>query len=531
MGKFSSALSRFGRGLRNIATSDTTKKIISSAGSALGRAVESEVGQKVIAGVVQGVAEAALTDTDAGQAIKKAIIGNVLGLHDTPIDPLNPTEQILNNKLTHLQKEVKSTQALEHISEKVEQKLAAEIETIKDVVKNENKVNSAEQDQVKALDVSMKSMIEITEHESRNLQELQDALLKESRARTREETKMVDALKANFASMSNVVKTEREALIEEAMEQTIDIGGEIAEHLAAEVPFIGDGIAAGMATARGTMQIYKLAKIISKLTGVDVSHTELPAIAPNTVEVLLTNETISDSCLQKVVLAKMRHGDEVQKELAHLNEVVNEEIQRKTIDESLRTGSSETTIHHNLRSNYHVPKHKRPGIHIFTAPYDSDYVVIFLIVAPYSQHKACVVCFDFFVDYVMIQDITHGGTKIHKGPKGGALVNFKAACKEFFRESARQIGTTHMHTERMNRSVGTEPLYITSVGHPYSYSQTRRNAEIICRNAEIQRHILRGPLSMQRKTVLNAIQHGVTLVSGSRSRSVQQGGRRPQLQS
>ncbi|BCB92312.1 VP5 [Yonaguni orbivirus] len=531
MGKFSSALSRFGRGIRNIATSETTKKLVAGAGSTLMRVAESEIGQKIVAGVVQGVAEAAITDADAGTSIKKAIIGNVLGLHDAPIDPLNPTEQQLNQKIAYLQKEIKSNQALEHISEKVEEKMLVDIEKIKAAVKNENKITLEEQNQVEALDISMRSMMEIAEHEGRSLQELQDALMKESRARTRNETKMVDALRANFSSMSNAIKTEREALIEEAMEQTIDIGGEIAEHLAAEVPFVGEGIATGMATARGTMQIYKLAKIISKLTGLDVTHAELPAIAPNTVDTLLTNETITDACLQKVVLAKMKQVEEISKELTHLNEVVNEEVKKKVVDESLRTGSADTTIHHGMRSNYHVPKHKRPGIHIFTAPYDSDYVVIFLIVAPYSQHKACVVCFDFLVDYVMIQDITHGGTRMHKGPKGGALANFKAACKEFFKESARHIGTTHMHTERMNRSIGSEPIYVTSVGYPYSYSITRRNAEMICRNAEIQKHILRGPLAMQRKTVLNAIMHGVTLVSGSRSRSIQQGTRRPLLQS
>nr|QRW41809.1 MAG: VP5 [Lobuck virus] len=522
MGKFSSALSRFGRGIRNIATSDLTKKIVSGAGSVLMKAAESDVGQKVIAGVVQGVAESSLTEIDAGSAIKRAIVGNVLGIHETPIDPLNPTEQMLNNKVVQLQKEIKSTQALEEISEKVEEKLITQIENLKDAVKKEAKIANGEQNQVQALDLSMKSMIEITEHETRSLQELQDALLKEARARTRDETKMVENLRANFQSMSNVIKTEREALIEEAMEQTIDIGGEVAEHLAAEVPFVGESIATGMATARGTMQIYKLAKIISKLTGVEMSHTEIPAISSATVETLLTNENINDNSLQKVVLAKMKQVEEIHRELTHLNEVVCEEIQKRTVDESLRTGSMDTTIHHSLRSNYHVPKQKRPGIHVFTAPYDSDYVVIFLIVAPYSQHKACVVCFDLLVDYVMMQDISHGGTRIHKGPKGGALQNFKAACKEFFRESARHVGSSVMHTERMNRSLGGEPMYITSVPYPYSYSQTRKNAELICRNAEIQRHLLRGPLAIQRKTILNGIQHGVHLISGSKSRSVQQ---------
>ncbi|AGX89724.1 VP5 [Mobuck virus] len=523
MGKFSSALARFGRGIKNVATSDTMKRIASTAGTAIMKAAESEVGQKVIAGVVQGVAEAAITDVEVGGAIKKAIIGNVVGVHELPVDPLNPTEQELNNKLRNLQREIKSTQALEQINQEAEAKLANNIEKLREVLLKESKITRSEQNQVEALDISMRSMIELTEHEARGLQELQDALIKEARARTRDETKMVEALKANYLSMSNVVKTEREALIEEAMEQTIDIGGEIAEHLAAEVPFIGEGIATGMATARGTMQIYKLATIISKLTGVDVRHAELPAISPIAIDTLLTTDNINEGALQKIVLAKIKQVEDVHKELVHLNEVVNEEIQRKSADESLKTGSADTTIHHTLRSNYHIPRNKRPGIHVFTAPYDSDYVLMFLINSPYSQHRACLVCFDLLIDYVMMQDISHGGTKLHKGPKGGNLVNFKAAYKEFFRESARNAGSSTMHSERMSRSAGNEPLYVTSLHYPYSYTHTRKNAEIICRNQDVQKHLLRGPLAMQRKAILNAIQHGVTIVTGSRSRSVQQG--------
>nr|QNH88367.1 VP5 [Peruvian horse sickness virus] len=525
MGKITNTLSRLGRGFKNILTSDTTKRVVSGIGTTIAKVAESEIGQRAIGGVVQGIAEATLTDSDYSSAIKKAVIGNVLQIHDEPVDPLNPTEQKLSKKLNTLEREVNHVQLLERQSEKVEEKLAARIEKVKTALQKEGKILNEEENQMELLDTSVQSMLEIAEHENKNLAELNDALLKESRARTLVENRLVEAMKQNFRTMSNVVKAEKDALIEEALEQTIDIGGDISEHLAAEVPFIGESIASGMATARGVMQVYKLGQLISKLTGINIEHTEVPAISPVLVETLLTEPTVNDAILQKVVYSKLKHVEEVKNELEHLSQNVFNELVKKAKDDNLHLESSDTVIHHSTRSNYHVTTTRRPGAHIYTAPFDSDYIVIILVVSPYHQHRAFVLCVDLLNDFIMFQDVSHGGTRVHKGVRPTGFPSFRNAIKDFFKESARNVMSTRMHSERMQRGVGNEPIYITSMLYPYSFLQTRRNAENICRSQEIQRHILRGPLNMQRKSILNGLFHGVTLVTTQRTRSIQQSGK------
>ncbi|QCQ85340.1 VP5 [CHeRI orbivirus 1] len=523
MGKFTSALSRIGRGIRNVATSDTTRRIIAGAGNVAARVLESETGQKVVAGVVQGLVESAVTEGDTSSAIKKAIIGNVLNIHEPPVDPLNPTEQVLASKVAALQKEVKYVEEYQKHEEAIDDKIVTDIEHLKKIIKNSESVSEEEEDQVKTLQQAMKVMLELSEHEIHGLQTLNEALGKESKARSRNEAKIVEALKSNYSSMLTTVRAEKEAIMDEALEQIVDLGGEISEHLAAEVPLIGESIAAGMASARGVQQIMKLSKTINKLTGIDVNHMEVPAISPLTVETVLMNDSVNDAQLQRIIQAKLKHVEEVKREVEHINESVSTELIKKAAEEGLKTGNSSNVIHHTIRSNFHVPRTKRPGIHIYTSPYDSDYVMFFLVVSPYSMHRAFIVCIDLLIDFVSMQDVYHGGTRVHKGSRTGGLPSVRNACKEFYRDSVRHIGSSKMHAERMARSTNSDPLYVTSMGYPYSFAQTRRNAEAICKNAEIQKHLLRGPLNMQRKSLLNALMHGVTIVAPTRSRSVQQG--------
>ncbi|AXS78003.1 outer capsid protein VP5 [Guangxi orbivirus] len=526
MGKFTNALSRIGRGFKNVVTSETTRKIVSNVGNVAMRALESEVGQKVVAGVVQGIAEASISDVDTGAAVKRAVIGNVLGIHDPPIDPLNPGEQLLANRIREINGEMKAIESFDRHSAAVQRKLNTSIEKLNKVVKNTAEATLEEEDQVGNLDVAMRSMLEITEHETKNLQMLHEALGKEARLRNREENKLIEAMKLNYQAMANTVKAEKDAIMEEAIEQIVDIGGEIAEHLAAEAPLVGESIAAGMATARGVQQMYKLNKTISRISGVPVPHIELPAISPVAVDTLFNSEAINESTLQKVINSKLRHIEEIKKEVVHLNEVLNTELKKKSVEENRKVGVPENTVHHVVRSQFHVPRTKRPGVHIYTAPYDSEYILILLFVSPYSIHRSFMVCVDLAIDFVYYNDIAHGGTRVHKGPKGASgMLNFRNGCKDFFKESASHAGSTRMHSERLLRSAGGEPMYITSMQYPYSFVQTRKHAEVFCKNPEVQKHILRGPLNMQRTSVLNAIFHGVTLVSMAKSRSVQQGTR------
>ncbi|QCQ85360.1 VP5 [CHeRI orbivirus 2-2] len=523
MGKFTAALARLGRGIKRVATSETTKKVITGVGTAAAKALESEIGQKVVTGVIQGATEAIVTEGDYGGSIKRAVIGNILGIHNPPVDPLNPTEQLLSSQVENLQREMKNIENLERFDELVDAKLTNDLQHLKSILRKTTAVTSAEENQVKSLDSAVKVLMEITEHEMRGLRDLNDALLKESRARNRDENKIIEAMRSNFSSMSNVVKAEKDALIDEALEQSVDLGGEIAEHLAAEVPFVGESIAAGMVTARGAQQIYKLTKIINRIAGIDVSHMEAPAASPALVETLLTNEQVTDGVLQKVVAAKMKHLDEIIKEIEHINEAVVVDMTKKAAEEGVKVGNPETTIHHSVRSTYHVATTKRPGAHIFTAPYDSDYVVIILLVSPYSVHRACMIGIDLNIDYVYFTDLSHGGTRVHKGVRVGGYPNFRNACKDFFKDSARHASSSKIHSERMTKGIGVEPLYITTIPYPFSYAQTRRQMEIFCKTPEVQRHVLRGPLNMQRKSILNCVLHGITLIPSGRSRGVQQG--------
>nr|QWE80476.1 outer capsid protein 2 [Corriparta virus] len=513
MGKITNALSKFGGAVSKAVKSNTAKKIFKAAIDGAGRVASSEIGQRAIAGLIEGAASAALTGESYGEEIKRAVILNVAGVNDIVTDPLNPIEHALALKVNNLDKTIRSNADIDKygkVLKKIEG-IGSELEKVEKYLQISHETEISEQDEIIALEAAMKAMGMVVGQEKKNLAILEKALRKEDKARTADEKRMIDYMKKNYEHLAEIANKEKESIIEEALEQTIDIGGEIAEHLAAEVPLVGEGIAAGMATARGAVQIYKLGKVISDLTNTPIHHVELPMITPEGLQVLYEEpEPTEDQNLLRIVSSKLRHVDEVDKEVKHLSDKVVPAVIRQATADSLAMGGNGKGVPMRSRAVNHVPRNQRPAIHFYTAPWDSDFVVIFHVIAPYSSDASFILALDLATDYVGYYDIYKDYTS--DCCETDPYFNLQYAVDDFLMEASAVGGSTEIHAERLQRGIGTSAIYVGSQEYRVSFEAMREHAKAIVQDSTIQMHLLRGPLSMQRTSLLNALMHGVSIL-------------------
>nr|QWF36636.1 outer capsid protein 2 [Mudumu virus] len=519
MVKFSGTLNRIGGRLSQAFKSNTAKKILSAVGAGAKKALESETGQAALAGLVQGTAETVLIGGNYGENIKKAVVTNVLGVHDIVTDPMDPMKHVMVEEIERMKQDKSAKQLFERYATVTKDKLSevnSEIGKIESYLKLNQTVGNQEQSEIEVLESAVKVFDNALTKEHFNINSLRDALKKEAHLRTAEEKKLIDCMKRNYDSMSNIMKKEKEALIEEAVQQTIDISGEVAEHLCSDVPLVGDAIASGVVTARAATQMYKLHNIISDLSGLDIHHIKMPSITPKALEIALTKDNINEHELGVITQSRIEHIEENINELRHVEENVLKDLRVKAITHGIQNGAKGTSVLPNLKTDMAVASKHHPKIHFYTTKWDSEYVIMFHVVGPYHTGSSFLLCFDLMSDVVGFYDVImpiHHVNRNIKPPIGA--MSLKSAFDEFLKMASQNVDVSEMHKRRLKRGIGQQPLHIGSQHYQQSYVSLRRNAQKISQDAEIQSHILIGPLNMQRTTLLNVLLHGIVLINNS----------------
>ncbi|AKP24090.1 outer capsid protein 2 [Chenuda virus] len=515
--RITGALSRVGQAIARAATSDTARRIATTAGRAVERAAKSEIGQRAIAGVVEGAVQSAVTGESFSETVKKAVILNVAGVHPTPPDPLNPAEIQTQLRLNQLQQEnAREEAAIKHLTQ-IEKFQASEIDKVKKWAKIEAQAEQDTQLQVTDLEDALKATSTLVAHEREGLEKLMRALKREDKFRTEDERHLIDSMKHNFGALVKSVESERNALIEEAVEQTIDLGGEIAEHAAASVPLVGEAVATGMATARGAMQIYRLGKTIATLSGLHTAHIELPQIHQGALETAYLHQNpTSDQALVQVAQTRMSHVEEIATEVAHLQRELPARMRGAIQDCRVRAPEKIKAIGHPMRMaaihETHVPVTSRPMIHVYTSAFDSEYMMLFHIIGPYSAGSSFVFCVDLALDLFHLEETAPPNHMLHVRTRQ-ARRTYQAAFTDFFRAVASIPEATQRHATRLGWSAGEGVLHISSFPYSASYQQMLINARRIASDRRVQVSLLRGLLPMQRRAILNALQHGVVLIA------------------
>ncbi|ADM88597.1 VP5 [Great Island virus] len=513
-------LSRIGSGISKAVRSDTTKRVLSAAGRAAERAISSEVGQRAITGAVEGMITSATTGESLGESVKRAVILNVAGVHQTVPDPLNPAEIETQTKLRELELANRREEAqIKHNKIMIER----ERDALKDVTqfaKIQEHIDDDASAETKDLENALRAAKTLVKEERHQLDKVTKALIREDRLRSADERRLIEGMRHNYKALAKSVEAERNALIEEAVEQTIDIGGEIAEHATAAIPLVGEAVASGMATARGAMQIYRLGKTIHAITGLHTSHCEIPAIHQGAIETLLVSDApTSDSSLAQITSTRARHLKEIESELDHLNAEVAPVVRKMCQDISAIAPDHMRGKHRiaqmNAAHELRVPLKHRPMIHTYTSPWDSDYVLILHVVGPYHTGQAFVFCLDLALDLFHFEEVQSPSHPFHHRHTA-IRRTFIQVCTDFFMSSARHPGATRVHSTRMAWSADDSPLHIGSIPYETSYGQMLDNARSFSSTPQLQQALLRGPISMQRRTVLNAIMHGSVLVQARR---------------
>nr|AZJ37619.1 VP5 [Umatilla virus] len=517
MGKISNAISKFGTGIKRAAKSDITKTILQAAASGVTRFAESEVGQRTIEGLVQGTAQTVLTGGSLGENVKRAVVTNVLGTHDIVTDPLDPVKHQMAAQLDEIKDKVESDKLRAEMATVVKSKLTpinTELTKIENHLKQVHNNDKIERNEIEILESAIKALSHVVEIDQKGLKRLRHVLQKEERNRSSEEKAILNAMATNYESLRSMIARERDGLIEEAVEQTLDISGEIAEHLAAEVPLVGETLATGIATGRGVVQMYRLGQLIAEMGNLPMDHVVLPAITQGSLEVMLTtDDSLEEQHLMQILESKIEHVDSIKREVDHLSENVVPIITTAAHQESLRLGGKGTTIPQTVKAALHIPKKSRPAIHFYTAPWDSDYVVMFHVVGPYHSGESFLLCVDLATDYISRYDIYVPGHHASNPRIQKDVMTLQMAMDEFLREASQVGGSTQIHQERLARGVGQKAIYIGSQPYTSFYSSMYRNAEKLVREREVQMHVFRGPIALQRRTLLNVLMHGIVIIN------------------
>nr|QBL15256.1 VP5 [Bukakata virus] len=508
--KIAGALARAGSAVGRAVTSAAARRVVGAVGRGALKLANSELGQRAISGVVEGAVNAAVTGDALGDCMQRAVILNLAGVHAPVPDPLNATEGENVKAIKELRDHVRKDDAAIQRITTMEGWNNNALKNLRETVKKVENAEAHTQCEIELVENVSKTMADLAEHEEKGVRKLVHALSLEDRFRTDSEKQMIAAIRSNADSMSHALETERQALIEEAVEQTIDIGGEIAEHAAASVPLVGEGIAAGMATARGAMQVYKLGKTIASLSGLHTDHMMLPAITPESLGVMLqSNDATSDAALLTMAQSRLEHVEEVAREARHINTRVVAELKAEKTAQMAHNTEYKRGMRQRLETR--VAKKNTPQIHVYTSAYDSDYVLIFHVVGPYHAGAAFLLCVDLATDYVHFEEVS--GQRHRYGVPDELIVRDAwHVMRDFLFAAATHQGATKMHELRMRRSGHEKPIYIQSVPYEVAYAHMLRNAHRIARDPTLQMALLKGPLATQRKSLLGALQYDVAVL-------------------
>ncbi|ALJ92419.1 VP5 [African horse sickness virus 4] len=504
MGKFTSFLKRAGSATKRALTSDSAKKMYRMAGKTLQRVVESEVGSAAIDGVMQGAIQSIIQGENLGDSIKQAVILNVAGTLESAPDPLSPGEQLLYNKVSEIEKMEKEDRVIETHNAKIEEKFGKDLLAIRKIVKGEVDAEKLEGNEIKYVEKALSGLLEIGKDQSERITKLYRALQTEEDLRTRDETRMINEYREKFDALKEAIEIEQQATHDEAIQEMLDLSAEVIETASEEVPIFGAGAANVIATTRAIQGGLKLKEIVDKLTGIDLSHLKVADIHPHIIEKAMLRDTVTDKDLAMAIKSKVDVIDEMNVETQHVIDAVLPIVKQEY-------EKYDNKYHVRIPGALKIHSEHTPKIHIYTTPWGSDNVFMCRAIAPHHQQRSFFIGFDLEIEYVHFEDTSVEGHILH----GGAITvegrGFRQAYTEFMNAAWGMPTTPELHKRKLQRSMGTHPIYMGSMDYTISYEQLVSNAMRLVYDSELQMHCLRGPLKFQRRTLMNALLYGVKI--------------------
>ncbi|AER60536.1 VP5 [Bluetongue virus] len=510
MGKIIKSLSRFGKKIGSALTSNAAKKIYATVGKAAERLATSELGTAAIDGLLQGSVHSMITGESYGESVKQAVLLNVLGTGEELPDPLSPGERGMQMKIQELEDEQRSELIRLKYDDEITRAFGNEL---REVYQFMNGQVRADLDQYDVLRKAVDSYEKLLDAEDAKMAILARALQKEMRERSAEEAKMVREYRSKIDALKEAIEVERDGMQEEAIQEIAGMTADVLEATAEEVPLIGAGAAAAIASGRAIEGAYKLKKVINALSGIDLSHMRTPKIEPTVISTVLEHrfKSIPDNLLANGVLSKKISIMDNQNEIRHIKREILPRFKRIMDEERAAANREHKVIHPTVMMKFKVPRAQQPQIHIYAAPWDSDEVFFFHCVSHHHRNESFFLGFDLGIDIVHFEDLTNHwhALGVAQEAKGRTLGE---AYKEFLNLPISSSFSSRIHARRMVRSRLVHPIFLGSMHYDVTYETLKNNAQRIVYDEELQMHILRGPLHFQRRAILGALKFGVKIL-------------------
>nr|AVQ09332.1 VP5 [Bluetongue virus] len=513
MGKIIKSLSRFGKKIGDVLTSNAAKKIYATVGKAAERFATSEIGTATIDGLLQGSVHSMVTGESYGESVKQAVLLNILGRGEELPDPLSPGERGMQIKIQELEDEQRNELVRLKYDEKIATEFGGELREVYNFMAGQAEEDQRNVDQFDVLSKAVNSYEKILNAEETKMAVLARALQKEIRERSVEEMKIVKEYRSKIEALREAIEIERDGMQEEAIQEIAGMTADVLEATAEEVPLIGAGVAATVASGRAIEGAYKLKKVISALSGIDLSHMRTPKIEPSVLAIMLEHrfKEIPDELLAGSILNKKISVGDNRNEIRHIKQEILPRFKR-IMDEERKVAEREhKIIHPSVMMKFKIPRAQQPQIHIYAAPWDSDEVFFFHCISHHHRNESFFLGFDLGIDIVHFEDLASHWHALGAAQEAkGRTLN--EAYREFLNLSVSNTSSSVIHARRMMRSRTVHPIYLGSMHYDITYATLKANAQRIVYDDELQMHILRGPLHFQRRAILGALKFGVKIL-------------------
>nr|QQY96743.1 VP5 [Equine encephalosis virus 2] len=510
MGRFTKMLTRAGGAIKKAVTSQGAKKMYSALGEMAIKAANSEIGQAAMEGLVQGTIQSAIEGGSYGSNIKQAMLLSVAGRLDAPPDPTSPGEVAMRNAIIKLKAEEEEDRVFEKHNAAIGDIVGKEVMKLRETIK---RGAVAEGKEIESVETAIDGLMKLNEKRVVDIQNLTDAINKERADRSEEERLMVDSYMDNIYQIKHALEIEQEAMHEEAIQEGLDMAAEVLEHASEEVPIIGAGLATAAASARAIEGGLKVKEVINKIMGVDLSHIGHKPVLPSTISTIIQNrgKEIDEKQMMKSLIEKKTILDEERKEVEHIRVEVLPKF-KQAVEEN---GSK---WHPKLAHTTYIPMTQKPKIHVYSAPYDSDDILIIKVLSPHHIGTGFFVGFDLALDFVHYVDIHPESHPLRGGGIEVIGPSFASAYREFFDIASNSEDVTTVQRRRLQRSGREHPIYVGSFDYEVSYEMLKSNTLSLVHNDELQMHVLRGPKHLQRRMIMAAMMHGVEIIKPPESK-------------
>nr|ADU57344.1 VP5 protein [Equine encephalosis virus]QQY96739.1 VP5 [Equine encephalosis virus 6]QQY96748.1 VP5 [Equine encephalosis virus 6] len=504
MGRFTKMLSRAGSAVKKAVTSKGAKKMYSALGEMAIKAANSEIGQAAMEGLVHGTIQSAIEGSDYGSNIKQAVLLSVAGRLDAPPDPTSPGEVAMRNTLLKLKAEEEQDRVFEKHSREIEEIVGEEVMSLRETVKKGQVEKGKE---LKAVEDAIGGLIKLNDKRAEDIRKLTDAINKEKIDRSADERIMVDNYMENIEQIKHALEVEQEAMYEEAIQEGLDMTAEVLEHASEEVPVIGAGLATAAASARAIEGGLKVKEIINQIMGVDLSHIGHKQVLPSTLSTIVQHKgkSIDERQMVKSLIEKKNILEEERREVEHIRDEVYPKFK-----EAVNKNGNEW--HPKLAHTTYISMVHKPKIHVYSAPYDSDDILIIKVISPHHMGAGFFIGFDLALDFVHYVDICPESHPLRGGAIEVVGPSFTSAYREFFDIASQSEDVSTIQRRRLQRSGREHPIYVGSFDYEVSYEMLKSNTLSLVHNEELQMHVLRGPKHLQRRMIMAAMMHGVEVI-------------------